>query len=106
MCHRLKGVREFFPLPRHFSPGRWVFKRARTLYLAMTGLYRHQGTVFGTKRPDDFAGFMYGLRIVPSLRDSIINLSLPGTPVPGYRLYRPCGTEFFGNEVLTRALSP
>ena len=27
-----------------------------------------------------------------SLRDSYINLSLPGTPVPGYRLYRPCGT--------------
>jgi hypothetical protein len=33
-----------------------------------------------------------GLRIVSSLRDSYINLSLPGTPVPGYRLYRPCGT--------------
>jgi hypothetical protein len=27
-----------------------------------------------------------------ALRDSYINLSLPGTPVPGYRLYRPCGT--------------
>ena len=27
-----------------------------------------------------------------SLRDSYIHLSLPGTPVPGYRLYRPCGT--------------
>jgi hypothetical protein len=30
--------------------------------------------------------------IVSSLRDSYINLSQPGTPVPGYRLYRPCGT--------------
>jgi hypothetical protein len=29
---------------------------------------------------------------VSSLRDSYINLSLPGTPVPGYRLYRPRGT--------------
>ena len=32
------------------------------------------------------------LRIVSSLRDSYINLRLPGTPVPGYRLYRPYGT--------------
>jgi hypothetical protein len=28
-----------------------------------------------------------------ALRDSYINLRLPGTPVPGYRLYRPCGTS-------------
>jgi hypothetical protein len=34
-----------------------------------------------------------GLRIVSSLRDSYINLGLPGTPVPGYSLYRPCGTD-------------
>jgi hypothetical protein len=31
-------------------------------------------------------------RIVSSLRDSYINLRLPGTSVPGYRLYRPYGT--------------
>jgi len=31
-------------------------------------------------------------RDVPSLRDSPVNLSLPGTDVPGYRLCRPCGT--------------
>ena len=29
-----------------------------------------------------------------SLRDSLINLMLPGTDVPGYRLFRPCGTGF------------
>jgi hypothetical protein len=31
-------------------------------------------------------------RDVSSLRDSPLNLSLPGTAVPGYRLCRPCGT--------------
>jgi hypothetical protein len=30
--------------------------------------------------------------IVPSLRDSCRMLRLPGTDVPGYRLYRPYGT--------------
>jgi hypothetical protein len=34
----------------------------------------------------------YRLGFVPSLRDSPINLSLPGTNVPGYRLLRPYGT--------------
>ena len=33
-----------------------------------------------------------GLSVVSSLQDSIGNLDLPGTPVPGYRLYRPFGT--------------
>jgi hypothetical protein len=32
-------------------------------------------------------------RDVPSLRDSPLNLSLPGTPVPGYRLCRPLSTS-------------
>jgi hypothetical protein len=32
------------------------------------------------------------LGIVPSLRDSPHNPILPGTTVPGYRLFRPCGT--------------
>jgi hypothetical protein len=31
-------------------------------------------------------------RDVSSLRDSPLNLSLPGTEVAGYRLCRPCGT--------------
>src|ERR1700753_1536971 len=31
---------------------------------------------------------------VPSLRDSSHDLIRPGTPVPGYRLFRPCGTGF------------
>jgi hypothetical protein len=31
-------------------------------------------------------------RDVSSLRDSPLNLSLPGTAVPGYRLFRPSGT--------------
>jgi hypothetical protein len=34
-----------------------------------------------------------GLRAVPSLRDSPLNRTLPGTPVPGYGLYRPFGTR-------------
>jgi len=33
------------------------------------------------------------LGIVPSLRDSRINLSQPGTDVPGYRLFRPHSTS-------------
>jgi hypothetical protein len=37
-----------------------------------------------------------GLPIVPSLRDSIVKLILPGTPVPGYRLFRPFGTDCVG----------
>ena len=42
---------------------------------------------------NDFKPIAYpGCAIVSSLRDSYINLSLPGTPVPGYRLYHPCGT--------------
>jgi hypothetical protein len=36
------------------------------------------------------------LRITPSIRDSYMNLILPGTPVPGYRLYRPYGTDGVG----------
>src|ERR1700760_555762 len=31
---------------------------------------------------------------VPSLRNSSHDLIRPGTPVPGYRLFRPCGTGF------------
>ena len=31
-------------------------------------------------------------RDVSSLRDSPLDRTLPGTPVPGYRLCRPCGT--------------
>jgi hypothetical protein len=34
----------------------------------------------------------YELGIVSSLRDSFLNLMLPGTPVPGSRLFRPFGT--------------
>src|ERR1700753_7754 len=33
---------------------------------------------------------------VPSLRDSSHGIIRPGTPVPGYRLFRPCGTGFVG----------
>ena len=33
-----------------------------------------------------------GWALCRPLRDSYINLRLPGTPVPGYRLYRPYGT--------------
>jgi hypothetical protein len=32
--------------------------------------------------------------IVPSLRDSAHEPTLPGTAVPGYRLFRPYGTVF------------
>jgi len=35
-------------------------------------------------------------RDVPSLRDSPLNRTLPGTPVPGYRLCRPFGTALLG----------
>jgi hypothetical protein len=46
------------------------------------------------------AGFAWNTRarqlsIVPSLRDSSHRLILPGTPVPGYRLFRPYGTASF-----------
>src|ERR1700760_4171627 len=33
---------------------------------------------------------------VPSLRDSSHGIIRPGAPVPGYRLFRPCGTGFVG----------
>ena len=40
---------------------------------------------------------MYVLRIVSSLRDSTyVKLILPGTPVLGYRLSRPFGTDCVG----------
>jgi hypothetical protein len=35
---------------------------------------------------------MVEVRFVPSLRDSPQTFSLPGTHVPGYRLFRPYGT--------------
>src|SRR6201986_2319338 len=35
---------------------------------------------------------------VPSLRDSSHGIIRPGTPVPGYRLFRPCGTGFGGGS--------
>ena len=38
---------------------------------------------------------------VPSLRNSFLIFRSPGTPVPGYRLYRPCGT---GSHSLTRLI--
>ena len=42
-----------------------------------------------SRRP---AALMPKVRFVPSLRDSPQTLGLPGTDVPGYRLFRPYGT--------------
>jgi len=39
-----------------------------------------------------------GVRFVPSLRDSPRTPSLPGTSVPGYRLFRPYGTASFARS--------
>jgi hypothetical protein len=45
-----------------------------------------------SRRP---AALMVEVRFVPSLRDSPQTFSLPGTHVPGYRLFRPYGTASF-----------
>jgi len=62
-------------------------------------------TLVTTSKPSQLVGrYIYGpdpqrvlaceLSNVPSLRDSFITLILPGTTVPGYRLFRPFGTRF------------
>ena len=43
-----------------------------------------------SRRP---AALMVEVRFVPSLRDSPQTFSLPGTHVPGYRLFRPRSTS-------------
>jgi hypothetical protein len=40
--------------------------------------------------------------IVPSLRDSTHEPTLPGTAVPGYRLCRPYGTVFVAKPACSR----
>jgi hypothetical protein len=67
--------------------------------LLRTGVIRHfdRHLLFATPKQSGWRAELgpggHGVsRDVPSLRDSLLNRTRPGTAVPGYRLCRPCGT--------------